>query len=251
MTLYLTQYVPALEPTRALLETHPVCQTVLGPAMTKQRLGRFLIEYTARAVKLTEPVDGWIRRAGARTRAAGLEELGAQLEAHAKHEAGHHLMLIDDARTLGARWNDRGDGPAVDVEALLSAPASPATQAYIDLHEATIASSEPYGQVAIELEIEGLSVRFGPPLMARVEALLGRETLDLLTFIKEHVEIDVGHTLLNEKLMTRLLERRPEALERMVQIGRAALEIYIRFFGECLSAADEALLLPPRVRSQP
>jgi hypothetical protein len=240
MSLYASSYVPAVSSARQLLETHPACAALVGEEMTPERLERFLIEYTARAVKLTEPVDGWIRRAGAATRAAGLESLGAQLEAHAKHEAGHHLMLIDDARNLAARWNARGDVPPVDVEALLAAPPTPATQAYVDLHEETIASPAPYGQVAIELEIEGLSVRFGPPLMQRVEALLGREVLDKLTFITEHVEVDAGHTALNEKMMARLLADRPDALEDLVRIGRAALEIYVRFFEECLTAADAA-----------
>ncbi|AEI64961.1 hypothetical protein [Corallococcus macrosporus] len=56
---------------------------------------------------MTEPVDGWIRGAGERCIALGKTKLGQALITHARHEAGHHLMTLEDARTLARRWNTR------------------------------------------------------------------------------------------------------------------------------------------------
>lgn len=239
--LYETGYVPRLAPTRALIHDHPATTAVVQPNVSAERLHRFLLEYTARAVHLTEPVDDWIRRAGRATRSLGHEALGNQLETHAKHEEGHHLMLIQDARALAALWNLRKLGSPVDAEALLSAEKTRAAVAYIDLHETTIASDHPFAQVAIELEIERLSVQFGPPLIERIRSVLGEAFLEKLSFIVEHVEVDAGHTALNEKMMVRWLEDHPETLDMMAAAGRRALEIYLDFFGECLGFADSAL----------
>jgi hypothetical protein len=108
---------------------------------------------------------------------------------------------------------------------------------YIHLHEETIAGEAPYAQVAIELEIERMSTTFGPKLMAQCHRVLEPSLLAGLSFLKEHVEIDVGHTALNEKMMERLLVLRPDAAERLAAVGRQALRIYVSFFGECLRLA--------------
>ena len=237
MNPYIDRYVPAVTPARSLLESHPVPRTLLSPNIRPRQLGRFLIEYCARAVHLTEPVADWIRRAGAATRKAGFATLGDQLEQHAKHEEGHHLMLIEDTRSLGAWWNAREEHDFVDVEALLDEPPTTAAVAYINLHEETITSAEPYAQVAIELEIEGLSVRFGTPLVEQIHRVLGPGVMKRLSFIEEHVEVDVGHTALNEKMMTRLLRQHPHTIEVMADTGRRALEIYVSFLEECYRRA--------------
>ncbi|MFY0539080.1 hypothetical protein [Nannocystis pusilla] len=57
---------------------------------------------------MTAPVEGWIRRAGERCLAAGLNEIGNALVAHARHEAGHDAMMVDDTRSLAARREQAG-----------------------------------------------------------------------------------------------------------------------------------------------
>lgn len=232
-----TAYEPQLSAARQLLEGDPTIVTLLDPKLEPVVLERFLIEFSALGVRITEPVDGWIRRAGERCVAIGLGELGQSLITHSKHEAGHHLMLIDDTRLLTSRWNERR-APALDADALMAQPATPAMRDYIRLHEETIASELPYGQVAIELEIERMSTTFGPRLMQQCRRVLAPELLAGLSFIKEHVAVDVGHTALNEKLMARLLLLRPDAATRLSAIGSEALRIYVRFFGECLAVAQ-------------
>jgi hypothetical protein len=230
-------YEPQLAAARNLLQSDPTIVTLLQPDLNPAVLERFLIQFSALGVRITEPVDGWIRRAGERCVAIGLEELGQSLITHSKHEAGHHLMLIDDTRLLVARWNERRT-PHLDADALLAQEPTPAMRDYIELHEKTIASDLPYGQVAIELEIERMSTTFGPKLMAHCKRVLEPSLLEGLSFIKEHVAVDVGHTALNERLMDRLLRLRPDAAERLAAIGSEALRIYVRFFGECLRVAQ-------------
>jgi hypothetical protein len=232
-----TTYEPQLAGARQLLESDPTITTLLDPAIDPAVLERFLIQFSALGVQITEPVDGWIRRAGERCVALGLADLGQSLITHSKHEAGHHLMLIDDTRLLAARWNERRL-PALDADALIAQAATPAMGDYMRLHEETIAGELPYGQVAIELEIERMSTTFGPRLMQQCRRVLAPELLAGLSFIKEHVAVDVGHTALNEKLMGRLLLLRPDAAARLSAIGSEALRIYVRFFGECLAVAQ-------------
>jgi hypothetical protein len=235
-SIYVQSYEPQLSKARDLLATDRAITTLLDPAIEPAVLERFLIQFSALGVQITEPVDGWIRRAGERCVEVGLVDLGKSLITHAKHEAGHHLMLVADTRLLVDRWNGRRSLP-LSADALLAQAPTTAMRDYIALHEETIAGDMPYGQVAIELEIERMSTTFGPLLLAQCRRVLEPSMLDGLSFIKEHVAVDVGHTALNERLMDRLLCLRPDAADRMARIGAEALAIYVRFFGECLHVA--------------
>jgi hypothetical protein len=82
----------------------------------------FLINFCAFGVGMTEPVEGWVRRAGERCEAIGLTDLGHALKTHAKHEANHHLMMIEDTKSLIAFWNERRTGERLNAEKLLARP---------------------------------------------------------------------------------------------------------------------------------
>jgi hypothetical protein len=236
-------YEPYVEEARRVLVEDPAMVALLHPTIDPAILERFLIQFCALGVQITRPVGGWIRRAGERCQVLGLKEIGQSLVKHSEHEEGHHLMLMDDARLLVGRWNERRSRQ-LDAEALMALPATPGMQEYIALHEETISSALPYGQVAIELEIERMSTTFGPQQLALCKRVLGGDVLNGLSFIKEHVALDVGHTALNEKIMNRLLALRPDSAPRLAHVGGLAIRAYVRFFGECLEAARDEVARP-------
>jgi hypothetical protein len=63
----------------------------------------FLLHFCALGSQMTEPVERWIRRAAERCVTVGFPELARALKGHAQAEAGHHLMMIADVRSLAAR----------------------------------------------------------------------------------------------------------------------------------------------------
>ena len=214
--------------------------TVAGGELSAQELALFLVVFSSLGVQMTEPVEHWIRRAGERSEAVGFAALGRALKMHAKHEANHHLMMIDDAKLLTERYNQKY-GTALDVEALLASAATPGVVDYVKLHEDVIASDAPFCQIAIEYEIENLSVSLGPKLLAECVRKLGNEVLDGLSFLREHVEIDGGHTAFNEVELQRVLAIDPQLAEKLSSTGSAALDAYARFLGDCLSRARALL----------
>jgi hypothetical protein len=149
-------YERRLAPARARLVGGRWVREILAPGVDADRLERFLIHFCALGARMTEPVEGWIRRAGERCRAVGLEALGDALIRHARAEAGHHLMMIADARTLAAR-RVLGGRSAIDVQALLASAPSVAIRRYAAVHEDAIAGVSPCAQLGIELEIEQMS----------------------------------------------------------------------------------------------
>jgi len=219
-----------------LVAEHPAVRALLDPAIEPRLLHRFLIEYCALGVQMTEPVEGWIRRAGERCKAVGLTQLGDNLSKHAAHEAGHERMFIDDTKKLTALFNARY-GEALDAQVLLGQAPTASMRQYIQLHEETIASEAPFAQVAIEFEIEGLSVSIGPSLLNQFERVLGAGVVECCSFLTEHVALDVGHTALNQKMLERLLVARPEALPVLVGTGKNALDAYLGFLGDCIERA--------------
>ena len=207
---------------------------MLGPDSDDREFLGWLINFATLGVSMTEPVEGWIRRAGIRCQQIGLQEVGDYLLKHSAHERDHHLMMIDDSKHLANRWR-RLSGDTLDVTALIERPASSSIQAYVDLHERANDSDTPFRQVAIEAEIERLALVVGPRMIERCRRAFGDEGLSEMSFVTSHVELDVGHTAFNDRLMQRLLDVRPDAVDLLVQTGTDALACYMDFLTDCLS----------------
>jgi len=236
---YIERYEQALEPARRQFADDPAVRLIQDPTIGISHLEAFFIYWSALGVAMTEPVEGWIRQAGeacVRAGGPGLDELGSALQKHAKAEADHHLLMIDDVRRLCARRDGAGRAAPQPSEVLaLAWPES--AHRYRKLHEDVITGPEPYAQIAIENEIEMLSILIGPPLLANARALLGEDITNDLTFLTDHVTLDVGHTKFNRAQMVQFLNVRPSALDALVAAGTQALDAYRAFLAHCVSLA--------------
>jgi hypothetical protein len=230
------RYEAGIAPARDRFGSAPAIQRILSPEVDPDVLEAFFIYFSALGVGMTEHVEGWIRRAGERCVEIGITELGNALQGHAKAEADHHLLMIDDLRKMCARRNQSGRSP-LDPDELLALPLSEPTVRYRKLHEDVIAGPTPYAQIAIENEIEMLSVDYGPGLLDNCRRLLGEEVVDDLSFLTDHVELDAGHTKFNRRQMASFLDDRPEAVEPLVEAGSAALDAYRDFLTVCVLRA--------------
>jgi hypothetical protein len=219
---------------------HAICSA----SLTAMELEAFLIHFCTIGVSMTGPVEGWIRTAGRRCKEVGLGDLGEALVQHALEEAGHDELIRTDAHALVERWNRRMS-PQLDVQALIGRPRPRPVERYRALHDDVIASEHPYGQLAIEYEIEGLALSFGKPLLAHVEKSLGMELARSLSFLVLHVEIDAGHTAFNAAQLDAFLRAHPQAHVPLVAAGVEALDVYAEFLTHC---TQEARSLAARAR---
>jgi hypothetical protein len=231
-------YTPRVEAARQRITADPTLAAIVDPEADPNLVLAFLIHFSALGVEMTRRVEDWIERAGKRCQELGHTQLGRALIMHARHEAGHHTMMIDDLRLLVPRWNQT-NALQLDVEQLLALPATTAMQRYDAIHEDTINSETPYGQIAIEYEVEGMSVVLGPALLQACSRALGQEILAEMSFIGEHAALDVGHTAMNEAELEKFLTVNPTDAERLAQIGSEALNIYLDFLGECVNMGRE------------
>lgn len=239
------RYEQSVQPARRAFATDPAVRLIQDPAIGTPHLEAFLIYFSALGVAMTEPVEGWIRRAGEACVAVGgpgVVELGTALQKHAKGEADHHLLMIADLHRLCAR-RDAAGRSAPDPEDLLAEPWPDSALHYRRMHEDLIAGATPYAQIAVENEIEMLSVEIGPGLLANARALLGadvdgRDILDDLSFLTDHVTLDVAHTKFNRRQMAAFLDIRPDAADALAAAGTAALEAYRAFITDCVRLAE-------------
>jgi hypothetical protein len=229
-------YEESVQPARARFAGGEWPTRVIGGELSADELELFLLCFCALGVQMTAPVEGWIRRAGERCLAAGLKDLGAALVAHARHEAGHDALMVDDTRSLAARRTQAGR-PVPAYESLLAHPPTPGIHRYVQLHEDVIAGAAPYAQIAIEYEIERLSVTYGPSFIARCVTDLGADVKQCLSFVQDHVELDVGHTKFNARKLDQFLQQRPDALDDLVAAGSEALAAYGQFLDDALALA--------------
>lgn len=230
------EYEPRVAAARERYVTARAHVEATDPAIQPEQLDRFLIEFCARGVQMTEPVDRWITRAGRRCTELGMVELGDALQRHAVHEAGHHLMMIEDTRALVAAWNRRERVP-LDADTLLGREPSPGVHAWVDLHEHTVTSEQPWGQLAIEYEIERLSTTSGPKVIGNVAAVCGVDRVAALSFLTEHIAVDEGHTVFNRRQLNQLLAEQPDLVAPLAAAGSAALDAHACFVEDCMAVA--------------
>jgi hypothetical protein len=235
------EYDTRLRPARQRFDQHPAAAALFRESLEPDTLEAFLIYFSALGVGMTEPVEGWIRRAGQRCGEVGLSQLAKALQAHAYQEADHHLLMQADANRLVDRWN-ASRRPSLSAAALLALTPTKGVIAYRRVHEDVIAGPVPYSQLAIEFEIEMLSVAYGPRLIERCTEVLGAGILDSLSFLSDHVELDVGHTHFNRLQLSRLLNENPSFLFDLVSAGSAALDAYAMFLDDCLGLGRRGFL---------
>lgn len=238
MTVVTDRYEPALAEARSLLGSHEALRELLAPECSPELFHLWMIRFSGHGVRMTERVSEWIGAAGRRCTLTGMPELGRNLCAHARAEAGHEVMMMDDARVLVDKWNRSARLP-LDAEELITAPPLESARRYAALHDEVIAGDRPYGQVAIEFEIERMSVVIGPQFLEQCHRLLGSTGS---TFIAEHVELDQGHTAFNERQLADVIEAGAD-VEFLVATGVRAIETYVSFMEECLVLARRDLEL--------
>ena len=230
------EYEQWMQPVRNRSAANPTLAALVRSDMDPLVLELFLLYFAAMGVRMTEPVEQWILRAAKRCGELGYTDLAKALRGHAAAEAGHNLMMVRDTHAMTASLNARYQ-PSFDAEKLLAAAPGPGATRYIAVHEAVIGGPAPYAQVAVEYEIEMLPVRYGPILVKACVERLGKEILGGLSFITEHIVLDVGHTKFNSRQLEDVLELNPESLPTMVAAGTDVLEAYAAFLCDCLEAA--------------
>lgn len=199
-----------------------------------QKLMSFWLNFCSKGVGMTEPVESWIKRAGEKCIELGFTDLGADLKRHATHEADHHLLMIDDTRNLAKRWN-QFYSPTLTSENLISSSFPDSVKDYRQLHENCIASNSPYGQIAIEYEIENLTATYGTQVIQHTANILGENIIECLSFLVDHARLDIGHTEFNRKVLTKFVDANPHTLPELIHYGIQAVEIYCDVINDYLS----------------
>ena len=183
------QYEAGMENARADFSRNAAISALFDGPIESERLEAFLIHSCSIGVAMTEPVGSWITRAGQRCSEIGL------------NEDGHHILMQQDTHALVDRWN-RNHTLHLDASYLIAREDTDGVREYRQVHEDTISGDAAYGQLAIEYEIERLSVIYGPQLLNLCARTLGSDALDGLSFLRDHVELDVAHTKFNQSQLS-------------------------------------------------
>ena len=230
----LYEYDELIRPARDRFAASPGVGGIVSAATDARTMAAFLLHFSALSVPITEPVEGWIRRAADRCTEVGLTEFGVALSSHAKAEAGHHQYHLADFAAMTEFWNAQWS-PTVHPDHIVGCGLTRGGERYCRIHEENILGDTPFCQFAIEYEIELLPVKLGPLFVENCVRLLGREILRCMTFVTSHVEFDVGHTRFNEHFLGRLIAQDPRRLDALAAAGTAALDAFSDHLTECLT----------------
>jgi len=236
--LYLlhSSYGPHVQPFRLAMSENEVWQFLDNPDPLVLEL--FLIQYCALGVAMAEPVEGWRRRAGERCQQLGWGVVGEFLLSQANHEKDHHVAFIEDTRWLVNQWNTTHDRQ-LDADTLLAQPLSPGVLCYRALHESIIGGKTPYCQLAIEFEIERLSLTYGAAAIPKIVRALGPHAIKGLQFLESRVREGPRHTSRTETVLTEVLQEVPTALGVLTETAGMALKAYGQYLTDCLALASK------------
>jgi len=232
----LDEYEKNIAPARERLANSRAVRTLLSRGEA-QFFHSFLLYFCSLGVRMTEPVEGWIRGAAERCAGLGLTTISRVLAAHALAERGHHLMMIADVRALADLWN-RHYQPWADPDALLKQAPSAGVACYCKVHEDNLTGATPYAQVAIEYEIEMLPLRFGEAFITRCAEILGRDIASCLSFVTSHIQLDEAHTKTNAWAMAEVCREIPASVPVLAAAGAAVLDAYTEYLDDCVRLAE-------------
>jgi hypothetical protein len=74
--------------------------------------------------------------------------------------------------------------------------------------------------------------------LSRSLEILGPDILPSLSFVTEHIDLDIEHTKFNARELASLIDRNPESLPALVAAGSAALDAYAQFLADCVELAE-------------
>jgi hypothetical protein len=92
LMISLDEYEQLIYPARERFEVSPGIQAIESTS-DDVFLELFLLNFCALGSQMTEPVEGWIRRAAERCAAIGVSELAVALVGHAQAETGHSCSI--------------------------------------------------------------------------------------------------------------------------------------------------------------
>ncbi|MGW0586218.1 hypothetical protein [Streptosporangium sp. NPDC002607] len=239
MSTVMDEYEGSLQASRRRFLEDAAVSEISSADADERLFARWMLRFNAHGVHMTHDVEHWISSAGVRCGELGMEKLEKALKAHARAEAGHDRMMVTDAKAIADWWQERFGEP-LDTELLLAAPPLASTNFYAKLHEKVISGPRPFLQLAIEYEIERLSITIGPTLLVNCQRVFGSDPA-CYSFLAEHVELDAGRTAFNQRQLGELLKQFPDALDLMVETGKTALTWYAAFMAECLDLAKADL----------
>lgn len=227
-------YTKAIEPARQRFAADPAVTAIFDGKLDRSTFFATLLYFNALGITMTQPVEAWIHKSGVRCEEIGMLALGRALKKSSKLESDHHLMMIADAKFLVAAWNREFPLFPLRVETILSTPATRGVDWYCAIHEEYLAGPIPYVQVSFMQEIERLADSYGTRFVDSAQRLLGDDVAEGLSFVRFHIENDVGHAALSHKLLDDVLRERPDSLSELVATGEKAIESYRLFLNDAL-----------------
>jgi hypothetical protein len=88
------------------------------------------------------------------------------------------------------------------------------------------------------MRLKYFPLRYGELLLPVVSKMLGVEILPCLSFVTEHMYLEVGYTNLNASVIANLIDLDPSSVPAPVSTGIAALDACAQFLGDCTELAD-------------
>lgn len=236
MSRMTTHYEPRVLAARSALENDPVIAEILSPHVSPLLLESFLIEWMARSPYMTDPIPGWVRKAGELALVLGQKRIGAALVEYTRREEENESPDGKNFRSVVRAFNER-NGAQLDAVTLLSERPTVTMRAYRILHEEVLAADLSIGEVAMVYELERASSVFTLALLVAVQRVLGPEAALRLSAMRRRAPYAVERTAFLGRALAEILDQAPHAAEQLGELGAGALDIQRHFLRECVEAA--------------
>ncbi len=203
---------------------------------TPQDLAFFLLNYCALGATMNKPIESWIKKASKHCQKLNYLELANYLQQHAQQSTHHQALLRHDTQAL-THWLNKKYQLNLDSQHYLKQKATTGIKQYQKLREQHAKGATPYCQLAIDYEVERLSIVHGFTLVKLCACKLGLPILKNLSFIRENVKREAGEHQASQQQMQKFLKANPQKLMPLVEAAKTALDAYHYYLQDCLIKA--------------
>ena len=217
---------------------------------SSKELAIFLIYFYALGYHMAQPKAKWIEQASQACKKRGLNNLNEFLASRGEEEGRRHLLMRHDLQELINLVYHRFE-IRLDLEKILAlAKVSLPVTRFIQLHEERVSIEFPSQQLAIQTEIELISLLFGPNFLAFCSRKLGGEILKCLSFVRYNSSCDVSYSMENFTWIRNLLKEYPDLLNELSSGAQQALSIYTDYLNECQTLTRKKLMKAEQINFQ-
>ena len=200
----------------------------------------FLLHHCVLGRLMTEQIGDWLNAAVNKSDALGYGELSRSLAEYRDIGFKRHELLGKDLPLL-LQWINRRHQIELVSSYFHKKSVSEGVKKFLKLHEQVLKGKQPYRELAIQYEMERITMVHGYTLIQWCKLRFGKSVLRNLSAFRYQIKNNQQRTIILEQIQKQFIKKHPEVVDDMIEASVATLECYARYLVDCFDLAEQSV----------